>query len=56
MEASIVVCQPSRPPRPCHPENLPKVCNIVTKDEPTVLCAVRLFLSYLCHKPYLIWG
>ena len=46
MEVSVVVCQPSRPRRPCHAENLSEVRKTATKNERTV----RLFLS-VCRGP-----
>ena len=45
MEASVVVCQPLRPLRPCDPENLPKIQKTRTKKRAHGACAVRSFLS-----------
>ena len=43
MEASVAVCQPSRPLRPCHPENLSKVRKTATKNKRAV------FVSHCAH-------
>ena len=43
VEASVVLCQSLRPPRPCHLENLPKMHKMRTKNERTVRarCSAR---------------
>ena len=45
MEASVVVCEPLKPPRLCHTENQPEVRKTATQKRArgarAVLCAVR---------------
>ena len=45
MEASVVVCEPLKPPRLCHIENQPEVRKTATQKRAcgarAVLCAVR---------------
>ena len=57
MEASVVVCEPLKPPCFCHTENQPEVHKTATQKRArgarAVLCAVRavrLFPSYT--SPY----
>ena len=46
VEASVVVCEPLKPPRLCHTENQPEVRKTATQKRArgarAVLCAVRL--------------
>ena len=45
MEASVVVCEPLKPPRLCHTENQPEMRKTATQKRArgarAVLCAVR---------------
>ena len=41
MEASVVVCWPLMPPRPCHPGNVPKVHKIAPKNKRLARGALR---------------
>ena len=46
VEASVVVCEPLKPPRLCHTKNQPEVCKTATQKRArgarAVLCAVRV--------------
>ena len=60
MEASVVVCEPLKPPRLCHTENQPEMRKTATQKRArsarAVLCAVRAVRLFPSETPHVFSG